>query len=376
MAKRARSSLEQQLAALPRWAAVALACRCARRIQPLFAAGWPRVTTQRAARVDRAIQAAESAAAKGGTAIIPRSAGNSANSVVHQASEAEEKGQAHSVASVAASAATYAALAAAEKNVSTRSSWISNAVGCGHVYPAGPQLAKALDAEINCDLKRLLQAARQQGWTDETAVSLDFLGPLWAKGEPPVWHALLGKLQKPSFAVAKKEKKEKRTTKKPPVGALQYDPDSFAGPLDRSLVAKVGKSLGHRFDPAYVRHLVQHHGGQPGKRYFPTSNNVKVIERFLCMLADPSKNKKHGWFDVGVVADQLEDRLGGDENPDLVPFAALFAGDFLCFDYRHGEPPRVVVWDHECSRRGRPRTEEVAANFTEFLELLTSEESE
>jgi hypothetical protein len=373
MAKRKDPSLEDGLAALPRWAGVALAARCARRIQPLFAAAWPGVTLNRVARVDRGITVAEQAAAKGGAAAVPRTAGDSANSVSYCASEAEDAGKADAVAPVLAWAATYAALAAAEMEGSRRTSWVSNAVAYGHLWPAGPKLSKVLRQEITRDWERLRDAFRREAWTDETPVPPDFFGPLWAAGEPAVWDQFLRKLQQPSPAKGKKGKPAP-ATKKPPVGPLRYEPDSFAGPLDRAHVAAVGASLGRRFDPDYLRHLARYHGGVPGKRFFPTANNVKVIERFLCMIPDPVADERHGWHDVEVVFDQLEDRLGDDEETYLVPFAALFGGDFLCFDYRSGDPPRVVAWDHEASEPGKPATEEVAAGFAEFLKTLRDDE--
>jgi hypothetical protein len=57
-------------------------------------------------------------------------------------------------------------------------------------------------------------------------------------------------------------------------------------------------------------------------------------------------------------------------NDYLVPFAELFAGNFLCFDYEGGGRPKVVVWRHEDSRDESPYTEFVAANFDEFLTKL------
>lgn len=64
---------------------------------------------------------------------------------------------------------------------------------------------------------------------------------------------------------------------------------------------------------------------------------------------------------------KIEDRL----NEYLLPFAVLFAGDMLCFDYREGSRPAVVVWLHEESAADcTPVTKPVAANFDEFLSLL------
>lgn len=56
---------------------------------------------------------------------------------------------------------------------------------------------------------------------------------------------------------------------------------------------------------------------------------------------------------------------------ELLPIAALFAGDFLCLDFRDGkEIPSVCVWSHEESDIDEPVAYEVANNFEEFCEML------
>ena len=58
---------EEALLGLPRWARVAFAARCARRVQPLFA-GWPRASEKNVAGIDGAIATAEKTAGSGGSA--------------------------------------------------------------------------------------------------------------------------------------------------------------------------------------------------------------------------------------------------------------------------------------------------------------------
>ena len=65
-----------------------------------------------------------------------------------------------------------------------------------------------------------------------------------------------------------------------------------------------------------------------------------------------------------------DDRMG----PYLMPFAELFAGDLLCFDYENEGEPKVVLWFHELSRPGEPYVELVSNSFDEFLFKLTDEE--
>jgi len=74
-----------------------------------------------------------------------------------------------------------------------------------------------------------------------------------------------------------------------------------------------------------------------------------------------------------VVLSQIDTRLTDDENligANVIPIAALFAGDFVCLDFRNSETPSVVVWFHEESDELSPVTTKVAEDFTEFLNML------
>jgi len=152
---------------------------------------------------------------------------------------------------------------------------------------------------------------------------------------------------------------------------LGYDPASLLGPLDMGRVQELQEYLQDcempvAFDLSYIKHLSKFHGGAPKKRCFKTAEGSEHhIECFLNFI-DEKKDKEHGWYNVGVTWTLIEDRL----NDYLVPFAALFGGDFLCFDYQTGGRPSVVVWLHADSSKDEPVTEFVAPNFDEFLTKL------
>lgn len=127
--------------------------------------------------------------------------------------------------------------------------------------------------------------------------------------------------------------------------------------------------------PDFVEFLQYGNGGQPKKSVIPYKNGNLVIERFLPLMDEPDSDELNGQYDMSVVETQIGERLTDD--PDLIgckiiPFAALFAGDFLCFDYREDEKnPRVVVWDHEQSEEFSPYVELVAASFTDLAKILS-----
>ncbi len=78
---------------------------------------------------------------------------------------------------------------------------------------------------------------------------------------------------------------------------------------------------------------------------------------------------------------QIDERLVDYEDADecaatLVPFAGLFAGDFVCLDYRKRDIPSVVVWLHEESEEFSPVTIKVAETFKDFINMLEEYDEE
>jgi hypothetical protein len=164
---------------------------------------------------------------------------------------------------------------------------------------------------------------------------------------------------------------------------LGYDPASLVGPLDMNRVLASQRAFQDRgmpivFDPAYIRHLSAYHGGVPKKRCFKTREGYDhVIERFLHFADKKGSPDKLGPYNVDACWGMMIDRI----NDYLIPFATLFAGDILCFDYENvdsetGVRPRVVVWFHEESEEDAPVTQLVADNFDEFLSVLHECEDE
>lgn len=125
---------------------------------------------------------------------------------------------------------------------------------------------------------------------------------------------------------------------------------------------------------SFVEVLLETNGGVPLENTFETTDGQKrLVERFLSLIDRSSSAGDSGWYDIDVVISQVLDRLTNDPDSTvsvLVPFAALFAGDFVCFDYRNGPAPTIVVWDHEASEELSPVVTEVATNFDAFLSML------
>lgn len=153
---------------------------------------------------------------------------------------------------------------------------------------------------------------------------------------------------------------------------LEFEAGTGAGELDYDYVADKEEMTGLEFPPEFLEFLERQNGGIPKKKYFRVDGKTKVLERFLCLAADYDDNK-YGDYDIGVVWSDIEDRL----NEYLLPFALVFAGDFLCFNYEENEEtPSVVLWHHEFSEEDEPFTTYVADSFSDFLKMLSENKNE
>ena len=177
MAKKKRLELpsEPEIGQLPRWAQVAFAARCARRVQPLFQAGWREAPAEHVQAVLRAISGAELSAAAGAF---------TATHGVHVAgADAADPFQAAAYAYAAARAA-YTAASAARARADTAAEYAALAV-------QGTAAEGRVIRAMRADFDKLQAAAEKKGWTDQTPVPPEFFGPLWPEGEPPGWPAAI-----------------------------------------------------------------------------------------------------------------------------------------------------------------------------------------
>lgn len=146
--------------------------------------------------------------------------------------------------------------------------------------------------------------------------------------------------------------------------------DAIGGP-GAAAIASLERYCGNRLPEDFRAFLAHGNGGRPVRQHLPVAGADRVIERFLPLMDDPGMDPLHGQYDISVVETQIGERLADD--PDrpgcrLIPFAVLFGGDFLCFDYRRDPAhPCVVIWDHERSEEFSPCTREVARSFSDLI---------
>mgnify|MGYP001476120194 CR=1 FL=1 len=186
-----RLPTEEELRTLPRWAAVAYAARCARRVQPLFTHFWPDAPPEHVEAVDKAINCAITAAASAGAEHSPAMAERTeaANTVARAIGAAKAVGQMN--AAFVANAAHAAAHAARGDSLSASAAFDASA-HASHAADNSPEIAEACSSDFGL----LGGMAVETDLHDGSAVLSSDLGPLWHFGEPSGWpgqrtHALL-----------------------------------------------------------------------------------------------------------------------------------------------------------------------------------------
>jgi hypothetical protein len=196
--KKEKLPSQEDLREVPRWARVAFAARCARRVQPLFQAAWPDAPGEYVEAVDRAIRVAE------GSAAWARADAHADEGAAGAAGEAAAKGVGPAFAAgSAASAAARASAAAADHfcsadidHLTPYLAPVSLDAACAAGASASDNAGEAVRgtaAENNTiramrmDFEKLRAAAEKERWTDETPVPREFFGPVWPECEPPGW---------------------------------------------------------------------------------------------------------------------------------------------------------------------------------------------
>ncbi|HDR6269055.1 SMI1/KNR4 family protein [Bacillus thuringiensis] len=155
---------------------------------------------------------------------------------------------------------------------------------------------------------------------------------------------------------------------------MEIKKESIIYPLPSdSLILKKEEFWRVQLPVDYKNFIKVNHGGSPEKKSFVCNTHSYAVIRFLCILEAP-ENIEIGMFDIDVTWTQLDERLTDDGDllgVALLPIAVLFAGDFLCLDFRESRNnPKVCVWDHENSAELEPVSHHVADTFDEFMGML------
>ncbi|MGX7243920.1 SMI1/KNR4 family protein [Enterococcus quebecensis] len=152
--------------------------------------------------------------------------------------------------------------------------------------------------------------------------------------------------------------------------------DSILVPPSDEIIEKFERFYRVALPNDYVEFSKKYNGAVPITNVFSTEKNEYLIERFLCLLSNEERDNLENisWSEIRVVLTDLDARLIDDEDllgMNIIPIASLFAGDFICLDFRESEKiPNICVWFHEESDEFSPVVEKISSNFTDFLNNL------
>jgi cell wall assembly regulator SMI1 len=140
-------------------------------------------------------------------------------------------------------------------------------------------------------------------------------------------------------------------------------------PAGREDVAALENALGVKLPEDYVTCALRHHGGRPTRNRLDFGGEQDKV--FQSLLALRSVEGDPG----GTVLGAHQNLRQLVEDARIVPFADDPAGNLYVFDYRRGERPSILYWDHEQAAKDDPSEPEfsltpVAGSFTELLDKL------
>lgn len=132
-------------------------------------------------------------------------------------------------------------------------------------------------------------------------------------------------------------------------------------PATREQVESVGRRLGVRLPDDYASLVQRVNGGQPDHDAFDIEGRFEAVLNRLLPIGEQHPGN------MELTAARLAERLPRG----IVPFADDPFGNFICFDYRYGNRPVVVFWDHERAETEPDRAVSfICASFTELIGKL------
>lgn len=188
---------KEEIAQLPRWARIAFAARCVRRVQPLYEGLWPDAPQKHISAIEHAIALAERTAAIGlseSYESIARKAATAADPAIHRA-------------------AAYVAYAASSAAAASGTSDITPACeAMDSVYAAvnstgSEEIQSKIIKGICRDFEGLKLQSSEKEWSDRMSVPQDVFGPMWPEGEPD-WAKIAEAVKSQEAEISKSEKVE------------------------------------------------------------------------------------------------------------------------------------------------------------------------
>ncbi len=178
---------EDEIAKLPRWARVAFAARCARRVLPLLKITWPDAAEEHIVEVSQTVDVAESSAGFGKTDVdIEWVLLGSRVAAGHASASLTVSPNIAVVVINAARVAASAAQTGLSSEVENRYAATADDLAAGAADTV-PSAVSAFRHRVRCDFDQLAKLAEWQKWTNDTPVPPSVFGPLWPDGPPAGW---------------------------------------------------------------------------------------------------------------------------------------------------------------------------------------------
>ena len=191
---------EEEIAELPRWAQVAFAARCARRVLPLFLQKWPDAPQSYVAQLAWAVDVSEKSAARSGAGDVwaPPAGAITCLAYVCDAVINADRNRARAVEVIVATGVAITKFKDRAENifdphlstgvaVITHNASVALANGIATSRETYSSAVMVADAVIRRDFDHLANLSDWGRWTDETPVPPEVFGPLWPEGVPVGW---------------------------------------------------------------------------------------------------------------------------------------------------------------------------------------------
>lgn len=195
---------EEEIAELPRWAKVAFAARCARRVLPLFLHKWPDATQSYVAQLAWVVEVSEKSASLAGVGEdwVPPAGAVTCLAYVCDAVINADRNRARAVEVIVATGVAITKFKDRAEDifdphlgtivsVITHNASVAVASGIATSRETYGPAVMVADATIRRDFDHLANLSDWGRWTDETPVSPDAFEAMWPGGMPPGWPVAL-----------------------------------------------------------------------------------------------------------------------------------------------------------------------------------------
>ncbi|HEV3385202.1 MAG TPA: hypothetical protein VG097_10310 [Gemmata sp.] len=191
---------EDELVRLPRWARVAFAARCARRVLPLFPFRWPDAPTNYVATLTWAVEVGERSAANAGAVDdwAPPAGALACAAFVCDAVTNANRDHARAIEVIKGTIDAVSKFKDKDENIydphigAIFHAITSHVIGAIANHFATSQESydteiPKIQAIIRRDFDAVARLASSQMWTNDTPVPISVFGPMWPKGIPTGW---------------------------------------------------------------------------------------------------------------------------------------------------------------------------------------------